>query len=248
MTEYTTKWKETQRKNKSVSVLVWSAISLSICGFVLQVLGLRALHSSVSVAQLGVMVVMSAVRAGLRTRRMDIEDSPMSQDPEFYEGHELDWSEEQDTLLFLVAGFPKLGGIEIYKEPVHHDWQWGYDSQSMVEIQRVSIVNEAGELTVELLSGLIFNDSNKRDVHVGESERGRLVKDSRMDLQKTKELGWAIIGMPWNALFPYYIRANFCHRRECLALSDALENAAKWKETMKKRYTVCSGSTVNLYV
>ncbi|KAK8186455.1 hypothetical protein BC567DRAFT_259698 [Phyllosticta citribraziliensis] len=226
MTEYTTKWKETQRKNKQVSILVWSAISLSICGFVLQFLGLRALHSSVSVAQLGVMIVMSAVRAGLRTRRMDIEDSPMSQDPEFYEGHELDWvafemgrkeirsslscqspadtksgdgspkrgyssssglqSEQQDTLLFQVAGFPKLGGIEVYKEPVHHDWQWSYDSQSMVEIQRVSIVNEECESTVELLSGLIFNNLNKRDVHVGESERERLVKDCRMDLQKTK--------------------------------------------------------------
>ncbi|KAK8218325.1 hypothetical protein IWZ01DRAFT_563559 [Phyllosticta capitalensis] len=91
--EYTTKWKKMQgRKRKpSASVLVWAAISLTTSGFILQFLGLRALHSSVSVAQLGVMLVMTAVRAGLRTRRLDIEESPMSQNPEFYEGHELDW-------------------------------------------------------------------------------------------------------------------------------------------------------------
>lgn len=71
--------------------LVWTAIILTTLGFVMQFLGLRACHSSVAVAQLGVMLVMSMIRALLRTRRIKKGDNRMSDRPDAYVGHELDW-------------------------------------------------------------------------------------------------------------------------------------------------------------
>lgn len=57
----------------------------------MQFLGLRACHSSVAVAQLGVMLVMSIVRAFLRMQRFTEEENCMSDRPNAYVAHELDW-------------------------------------------------------------------------------------------------------------------------------------------------------------
>lgn len=84
---------------------VWIAIFTTLIGFILQFLGLRASHSSVSVFQLGVMLLMSIVRGLLRTERLEEganlmkEDSRKiregadenSEDPETYIGHEISW-------------------------------------------------------------------------------------------------------------------------------------------------------------
>lgn len=73
------------------SMLVWIAICLTTLGFIAQFLGLRACHSSVAVAQLGVMLVMTIFRAFLRTQRLKQEENCMSDHPDAYVGHELDW-------------------------------------------------------------------------------------------------------------------------------------------------------------
>ncbi|KAK8169728.1 hypothetical protein IWX90DRAFT_188502 [Phyllosticta citrichinensis] len=92
--EYITSWKKKKpdgmEKNR-VEALVWLAVGSSIVGFILQFLGLRACHSSVSVAQLGVMLVMSIVRAGLRTQRLKDEQNLIGKDSDIFKGHELDW-------------------------------------------------------------------------------------------------------------------------------------------------------------
>ncbi|KAH0551191.1 hypothetical protein GP486_007482, partial [Trichoglossum hirsutum] len=86
--KYTTSWKESEPPHVA---WVWGAVVSTMVGFVLQFLGLRACHSSVSVAQLGAMLVMSVVRAALRTERLRKEDNIMADHPDFYQGHELDW-------------------------------------------------------------------------------------------------------------------------------------------------------------
>lgn len=60
-------------------------------GFLLQFIGSRALHSSFAVVQLGVTLVMSGIRASLRSRRLHKHDNLMGLDPDRYEGYELDW-------------------------------------------------------------------------------------------------------------------------------------------------------------
>lgn len=76
----------------SDDVLLWAAVSVTMAGFVVQFVGLRAMHSSISVAQLGSTVIMAVIRAGLRTQRMDGSTNLLSKVKrrKFIKGHELD--------------------------------------------------------------------------------------------------------------------------------------------------------------
>ncbi|KAL7787576.1 hypothetical protein V8C43DRAFT_316829 [Trichoderma afarasin] len=86
--EYITSWKN---QSKISQIVVWVAVGISVIGFVMQFVGLRAIHSAVSVAQLGVIMLMSAARAALRMQRLKPEDNFLAQCPDEVVGHELDW-------------------------------------------------------------------------------------------------------------------------------------------------------------
>ncbi|RFU77696.1 ankyrin repeat-containing domain-containing, partial [Trichoderma arundinaceum] len=86
--QYIISWKN---HSKTSEFVVWAAVGTTGVGFVLQFVGLRGLHSAVSVAQLGVTIVMSAARATLRMQRLKPEDNFLSQFPDEVVGHELDW-------------------------------------------------------------------------------------------------------------------------------------------------------------
>ncbi|EFR01503.1 ankyrin repeat domain-containing protein 28 [Nannizzia gypsea CBS 118893] len=100
-TRYITSWKTGKGKYNGVGV--WVAISCTSLGFLLQFLGLRACHSSVAVAQLGVTLVMSVVRSMLRANRLSDEEVYLVDSPDLYKGHELDW-----LALELITG-PQSG-------------------------------------------------------------------------------------------------------------------------------------------
>ncbi|KAI2623803.1 hypothetical protein GGS21DRAFT_533428 [Xylaria nigripes] len=87
LNKYTTSWK-VQTNNGLQACL---ATGITLVGFILQFIGLRAMHSSVSVFQLGAIVLMSGVRAGLRTQRMAKEQNLLRDRPDEVQGHELDW-------------------------------------------------------------------------------------------------------------------------------------------------------------
>ncbi|KAJ2902236.1 Hemopexin/matrixin conserved site [Zalerion maritima] len=78
-------------RSKNSELAVWAAVGTTISGFVLQFIGLRGIHSGVSVAQLGAIMVMSAARAALRMQRLKTEDNFLAQCPDEVVGHELDW-------------------------------------------------------------------------------------------------------------------------------------------------------------
>ncbi|OPB44973.1 hypothetical protein A0O28_0091110 [Trichoderma guizhouense] len=86
--EYITSWKN---QSKVSQIVVWAAVGISITGFVMQFVGLRGIHSAVSVAQLGAIMLMSAARAALRMQRLKPEDNFLAQCPDEVVGHELDW-------------------------------------------------------------------------------------------------------------------------------------------------------------
>ncbi|KAF2137783.1 uncharacterized protein K452DRAFT_98323 [Aplosporella prunicola CBS 121167] len=101
---YTTSWK---KKNDTKMVLVWTSVSTTMVGFLVQFLGLRACHSSVAVAQLGAILLMSFVRAMLRTERLKKDENLFnhnSEQPDLYQGHELD-----QLALWLGGDSPKPG-------------------------------------------------------------------------------------------------------------------------------------------
>lgn len=87
---YITSWQDTTVKSSDMA-RIWTAVVTTLIGFACQFLGLRACHSSVAVTQLGATVVMSLVRAGLRTQRLRTEDNLLADDPDFFQGHELDY-------------------------------------------------------------------------------------------------------------------------------------------------------------
>ncbi|KAF5005980.1 hypothetical protein FDECE_7606 [Fusarium decemcellulare] len=87
----------TSSKNRSgdwarkSELVVWVAVGTTVSGFVLQFVGLRGIHSGVSVAQLGAILVMSMARAALRMQRLKPEDNFLRRCPDEVIGHELDW-------------------------------------------------------------------------------------------------------------------------------------------------------------
>ncbi|KAJ6178734.1 hypothetical protein N7519_009195 [Penicillium mononematosum] len=70
---------------------VWVAVGITLSGFILQFTGLRGIHSAVSVAQLGVIMLMSIARAALRMKRLKSGDNCFATFPDEVLGHELDW-------------------------------------------------------------------------------------------------------------------------------------------------------------
>ncbi|KAH6651256.1 hypothetical protein F5144DRAFT_479889, partial [Chaetomium tenue] len=69
---------------------LWVAIGSSTCGFICQFLGLRGLHGSVALYQLGVTLCMAIVRSFLRSGRLGADKNNVKQRRDV-EGHELDW-------------------------------------------------------------------------------------------------------------------------------------------------------------
>ncbi|EHK41775.1 hypothetical protein TRIATDRAFT_228873, partial [Trichoderma atroviride IMI 206040] len=88
--QYVSSWKKPSRSSDSELVL-WVAVSTTIVGFVIQFVGLRGIHSAVSVAQLGAMMVMSVARSALRMQRLKPNDNFLRRCPDEVVGHELDW-------------------------------------------------------------------------------------------------------------------------------------------------------------
>ncbi|KAL6821262.1 hypothetical protein V8C40DRAFT_280597 [Trichoderma camerunense] len=78
-------------KNPSEEISVLVATIITILGFALQFVGLRAMHSIVSLLQLAVILLMSVIRALLRTQRLNIDENILRDRPDEVSGHELDW-------------------------------------------------------------------------------------------------------------------------------------------------------------
>ncbi|KAF4463391.1 ankyrin repeat-containing domain-containing [Fusarium albosuccineum] len=90
--KYITSWKNpSENWARKSELAVWVAVGTTVSGFVLQFVGLRGIHSAVSVAQLGAILVMSAARAGLRMQRLSPEDNYLRRYLDAVIGHELDW-------------------------------------------------------------------------------------------------------------------------------------------------------------
>ncbi|KAK6356797.1 hypothetical protein TWF718_001138 [Orbilia javanica] len=84
-------------------IVLWIAVITSVLGFILQFVGLRAMHASVILFQVGATLLMAIIRAMLRTQRLDSIQNvlgsydsrnggkhPFSQNPRLLHGHELD--------------------------------------------------------------------------------------------------------------------------------------------------------------
>ncbi|OTA03044.1 hypothetical protein A9Z42_0034680 [Trichoderma parareesei] len=78
-----------KRPSEEISVLI--ATSITTLGFAFQFVGLRAMHSIVSLLQLAVTIIMSIIRALLRTQRLSTDANVLRDRPDEVSSHELDW-------------------------------------------------------------------------------------------------------------------------------------------------------------
>ncbi|GAB1317054.1 hypothetical protein MFIFM68171_07264 [Madurella fahalii] len=62
-----------------------------LIGYIMQFIGLRGMRAWVSVAQLGITIVMSVLRGCLRMQRLGRNDNMLFSMPDMVAGHELDW-------------------------------------------------------------------------------------------------------------------------------------------------------------
>lgn len=78
------------QNGKSWELWPLATVGITMCGFVLQFIGLRAMHSSVAMAQLGATLVMGIVRSALRSKRTASEQNLFEGHQRKIQGHELD--------------------------------------------------------------------------------------------------------------------------------------------------------------
>ncbi|KAH3055681.1 hypothetical protein KXW16_006644, partial [Aspergillus fumigatus] len=129
--EYITS-RKARRPERTLEITLWLTVTMTISGFVLQFIGLRGLHSAISVAQLGVIMIMSALRAALRMQRLSPSDNFLVKRPDEVVGHELDWLalhigkgdfrrgervEEGPQFLWKFTGVPDTLERRIHKHP-----------------------------------------------------------------------------------------------------------------------------------
>lgn len=84
---------KSHRKSLGQDVSVLLIVASTMVGFVLQFIGLRGLHSSVTLAQLGSTMVMTVIRTSLRAQRMDKSENLLRPDQRLVARNrqELDW-------------------------------------------------------------------------------------------------------------------------------------------------------------
>lgn len=82
--EVITSWKSKTLKRSLVTI----SVSAALIGFITQFVAFRAMHATVTVAQLGAVLIMTAIRSLAHIEREDKNDI---KEPAEVEGHELDW-------------------------------------------------------------------------------------------------------------------------------------------------------------
>ncbi|KAF1953039.1 hypothetical protein CC80DRAFT_451452, partial [Byssothecium circinans] len=86
-------------------------VLITLAGFVMQFIGLRGMKGWVSLAQLGITVIMSLLRGLLRIKRLGRHDNKLRDMPDLVAGHELDWlasniapRKPEDKLIWHITG------------------------------------------------------------------------------------------------------------------------------------------------
>ncbi|UPK90622.1 hypothetical protein LCI18_001557 [Fusarium solani-melongenae] len=96
-TEYIASWNN--REAPVPIIFVWLEVGLSFVGWMVQFIGLRGQHATVSLYQLCCTIVMSTIRASIRSSRSTPRNE-LEYHSEELRGHELDWQAFQLTECF----------------------------------------------------------------------------------------------------------------------------------------------------
>lgn len=183
--------------------ILWLAVGISMIGFVFQFVGARGLHSSVTLAWLGSTLLMTIIRAALRTQRMGEADNLMmqpetrDQPQDLIHGHELDWfalyleeqseesppSEERSFRLITNMDFQRSQDLSI-------DENSTFDSSVLKTRARLAVLTGPEHLNWEVFPVRVTAQQLKTAIE-GTMERLRsLPNDSARNLKS--EIKWPI--------------------------------------------------------
>ncbi|RYP76419.1 hypothetical protein DL771_001858 [Monosporascus sp. 5C6A] len=85
------KYTVSRKRNSPSQLHTWGAIVFTLGGYIVQFIGLRGMTAYVSIAQLGITILMSFFRGCLRMRRLKSDDNEVHEILDEVVGHELDW-------------------------------------------------------------------------------------------------------------------------------------------------------------
>ena len=85
------KYTISRKRNSPSQLHTWGAIIFTLGGYIMQFIGLRGMTAYVSIAQLGISILMSFFRGCLRMRRLKSDDNELHNILNDVPGHELDW-------------------------------------------------------------------------------------------------------------------------------------------------------------
>ncbi|KAF2872568.1 hypothetical protein BDV95DRAFT_519432, partial [Massariosphaeria phaeospora] len=85
-------WTSSSKNSPDIFELyTFFAILTTLAGYVIQFIGLRGMKGWVSLAQLGITIMMSLLRGLLRIKRLGKDNNALATMPDLVAGHELDW-------------------------------------------------------------------------------------------------------------------------------------------------------------
>jgi ankyrin repeat protein len=108
-----------------------AGVFVSVCGFVVQFTGLRGMHWSASIAQLGAIIVMTALRAWVRR---NLAKNPMALP--LVSGHELDW------LAMTLGDCSKAPWLH---PPEVNGAKWSWKIAAVEDLEKLEEVEEDSE-------------------------------------------------------------------------------------------------------
>jgi hypothetical protein len=77
--------------DEKFEVYTFFAVSAVLIGYIMHFIGLRGMKAWVSLAQLGITVLMTILRGCLRMQRLGRDANKLLKMPDMVSGHELDW-------------------------------------------------------------------------------------------------------------------------------------------------------------
>ncbi|EEU37865.1 uncharacterized protein NECHADRAFT_88135 [Fusarium vanettenii 77-13-4] len=241
-TEYIASWNN--RETPVPISLVWLGVSLSLVGWMVQFIGLRGQHATVSLYQLCCTITMSIIRASIRSSRSTPKNE-LDHPSEEIQGYELEWQ----ALRLISEGFSLEGcGFDSDQEAEVNS-QWSFDPQIMRSFEgqtHLTIHSSVSEKTRELsFYGLKmrigWNVAAEVDLRRGQ----KLIQwiescDSRFNpsSDEISELDRTILGPPNMAAKWVRIRTRLAHLTKQLPYqtweNDIQKTARQLKNTLQK--------------
>ncbi|KAL6813877.1 hypothetical protein J3E69DRAFT_348063 [Trichoderma sp. SZMC 28015] len=156
--------------DKNFETVTYFAVSLVLFGYIAQFIGLRGLNAWISIAQLGITIIMGVLRGILRMKRLGKNNNHLTMWQDLATGHELDWLAfdiaEQELTKKLKADVRDTSFEKDQSQTSEKKFLWYITGQHEKAIRlENATMNDSGSETLETSCGdEEFNNSRKSNL------------------------------------------------------------------------------------